>query len=53
MDVEDAKEPTPDDVHCMPLYGREHVCSVECWCDPKLDYVGPSGAQLWLHREMN
>ena len=21
--------------HVFPLYGRTHVCSMECWCNPK------------------
>ena len=23
------------DIHVMPLFGREHIESPECWCAPK------------------
>lgn len=43
----------PRDVHVYPTYGREHDTSCQCWCEPELDCVGESGAQLWVHREDN
>lgn len=24
-------------VHVYPLFGREHVMSIECWCHPEID----------------
>jgi hypothetical protein len=39
---------TDDLVHVFPVYGREHVFSVECWCCPVPDTECPD---MLVHRE--
>ena len=36
-----------DVIHVYPLFGRAHVCSEDCWCEPQPDPVEPS---VLVHR---
>lgn len=39
-------------VHTMPLE-KDHVESVDCWCEPELigDYTSEGGVKHFLHRD--
>jgi len=43
------------DVHVVPLFGREHDSSPQCWCVPRLrwDYTPQDGGRVWVHRVEN
>jgi hypothetical protein len=36
----------PDEVHIVPLQGREHELNPACWCHPDPDHECP---QLYVH----
>uniref|UniRef100_A0A6H1Z913 Uncharacterized protein n=1 Tax=viral metagenome TaxID=1070528 RepID=A0A6H1Z913_9ZZZZ len=56
---------SPNDMHVMPTYGREHESSETCWCSPcpdaerdaerlrELKTTGSAGGRVWIHREDN
>jgi len=49
-DEEFNEEELIDIFHVMPLFGREHECSTDCWCNPKMEFENPdTGAQVWSH----
>lgn len=33
-------------IHVYPLFGREHIASAECWCEPEPDAEEP---QVLIH----
>ncbi len=46
--------PKPDgNIHTMPVDGRPHIESSDCWCGPDLieDYSDSGGFKLYLHKE--
>jgi len=40
-DIEEEWE-KPEFVHVFPLFGREHVLSLACWCHPSTDSEQPT-----------
>ena len=29
-----------------------HIAGENCWCEPVLEYTSPSGAKVWVHRDL-
>lgn len=48
-DDEDALADFRETVHVVPLFGRTHVASYDCWCHPEPDTDG-FDAPIWVHR---
>jgi hypothetical protein len=39
-----------EDIHVMPNDDK-HKCSVNCFCEPRLDYVDEfTGKRVWVHK---
>jgi hypothetical protein len=49
-----ARSDHPDDQHVVPQFEgeREHVASVTCWCEPRLDRAprpALGDGRIWIH----
>lgn len=45
-------------IHVMPMFGRAHETSAECWCSPMLDNAdaykrGEHASLLYVHRVLH
>jgi hypothetical protein len=45
--------PDVDPLHVVPVYPGEpeHEASIDCWCEPELEYRDEiTGGEVWSHR---
>lgn len=47
-DAYDDDEEAIPALHVIPMFGKNHECSWDCWCAPEAEWDG--GVPLWIHK---
>lgn len=47
-DYDDDEDEGVPALHVIPMFGRNHESSWDCWCGPEAEWDG--GVPLWVHK---